>query len=105
MEQGINVIYKLAESPDKICGELIKNLTLESCQADKNGDQGEKVKDGEKEETEMDGDGEKEKEKEAGETEQMEERQTDNGMVELILTEAKKPNSDCIGLDCSSKTH
>ena len=30
MEQAINVIYKLAEVPDNICGELIKKLALES---------------------------------------------------------------------------
>ena len=75
MEQGINVIYKLAESPDKICGELIKKLTLESCQ--KNGGEGEKENNGEPEENGMDKDVEKEKEN--GETEQMDEEQT-NGL-------------------------
>lgn len=29
MEQAINVIYKLAECPDKICGDLIKKLAME----------------------------------------------------------------------------
>lgn len=29
MEQAINVIYKLAEFPDKICGDLIKKLAME----------------------------------------------------------------------------
>ncbi|XP_052287084.1 condensin complex subunit 1-like isoform X2 [Dreissena polymorpha] len=32
MEQAINVIYKLAEGPDQICGELIKKLALECSQ-------------------------------------------------------------------------
>ena len=88
MEQGINVIYKLAESPDKICGELIKKLALESCQMEKTGDTADRQKDGEMEENEMDGDGEKEKEKEGGETEQMEEGQEErqnNGIYENSL--------------------
>ncbi|XP_060583069.1 condensin complex subunit 1-like isoform X2 [Ruditapes philippinarum] len=33
MEQAVNVIYKLAESPDIICGDLIKKLSKECSQA------------------------------------------------------------------------
>lgn len=33
MEQAINVIYKLAEAPDIICGDLIKRLAVECSQA------------------------------------------------------------------------
>jgi condensin complex subunit 1 len=33
MEQAVNVMYKLAESPDIICGDLIKKLAMECSQA------------------------------------------------------------------------
>ena len=95
MEQGINVIYKLAESPDKICGELIKKLTLESCQknggeGEKNGELGEKEKNGETEENGMDEDGEKEKED--VETEKMDEEQT-NG---LYMSHVMRKQAFCL---------
>lgn len=79
MEQGINVIYKLAESPDSICGELIKKLTLETCQMEKSSGNEEKQQDGETEESQMEGEQEKEKD---GEAEQMEEGQENNGKEE-----------------------
>ena len=80
MEQGINVIYKLAESPDSICGDLIKKLTQETCQMEKPGEDGEKQKDGEMEEKEN-GDEETEKEK-TGE-EQMEEGTGSQGEINV----------------------
>ena len=55
MEQGINVIYKLAESPDSICGDLIKKLTQESCQLEKPAETEEKQKEGEDEQMEEGG--------------------------------------------------
>ena len=85
MEQGINVIYKLAESPDSICGDLIKKLTQESCQLEKTPEKDGEQKEGDAEQIKHDaeqteGDAEhtegvgEQKEGEAdGENEQMEE--------------------------------
>lgn len=42
MEQAVNVIYKLAEFPDKICGDLIKKLAMESGKMELAGNQAEK---------------------------------------------------------------
>ena len=54
MEQGINVIYKLAESPDSICGDLIKKLTQESCQLEKPAEKDDEQKEGDMERIEDD---------------------------------------------------
>ena len=95
MEQGINVIYKLAESPDSICGDLIKKLTQESCQLEKTPEKDGEQKDGDVEPIEDDveqieGDGEQkagdaeEKEGEAnGENEQMEEGGDKQGTISV----------------------
>lgn len=81
MEQGINVIYKLAESPDSICGDLIKKLTQETCQMEKPGENGEKQKDEEIEEKEN---GEEEGEKEKAGDEQMEEGPGSQGKIVFV---------------------
>lgn len=35
MEQAVNVIYKMAEFPDMICGDLIKKIAAECCELGK----------------------------------------------------------------------
>ena len=32
MEQAVNVIYKLAEYPDIVCGDLIKKIAIKCCE-------------------------------------------------------------------------
>ena len=48
MEQAVNVMYKLAESPDIICGDLIKKLAKECSQTGDNCEEKEN-KDGDEE--------------------------------------------------------
>ena len=95
MEQGINVIYKLAESPDSICGDLIKKLTQESCQLEKTPEKDGEQKEGDAEQKgndteQTDGDMEqtegdpKQKEGEGdGENEQMEEGGDKQGTINI----------------------
>ena len=88
MEQGINVIYKLAESPDSICGDLIKKLTQESCQLEKPAEKDGEQKEGDTEQKEGDvehteGDGEQTDGDADGENEQMEEGGDKQGTINV----------------------
>ena len=97
MEQGINVIYKLAESPDSICGDLIKKLTQESCQLEKTTEKDSEQKEGDMEQKEDDteqtggdseqktGDTEQKEGETDGENEQMEEGGDKQGTINVWI--------------------